>query len=147
MLLSNSFKFLKIITSKRFSILSIFFQVIIFFNKETFELFLFLFISFCRFFIIFCSLDKTYLNFAKILDHLLRYDISTTIYMLRQLFNKKDIFLLLVIFFTFLISLILTLCKCIRMAKIIFALATIVVIIFLEEYYNQHKISSSVKFL
>ena len=117
MLLSNSFKFLKIITSKRFSILSIFFQVIIFFNKETFELFLFLFISFCRFFIIFCSLDKTYLNFAKILDHLLRYDISTTIYMLRQLFNKKDIFLLLVIFFTFLISLILTLCKCIRMAK------------------------------
>ena len=131
MLLSNSFKFLKIITSKRFSILSIFFQVIMFFNIDTPELFLFLFIIFCRFFIIFCSLDKTYLNFAKTLDHLLRYDISTTIYMLRQLFNNKDIFLLLVIFFTSLISLILTLCKCIKMANIIFALATIVVIIFI----------------
>ena len=58
--------------------------------------------------------------------------------MLRQLINKKDIFLLLVIFFTFLISLTLTIRKCIKKAIITFALATLILIIFIEEEYNQH---------
>ena len=65
-------------TSKFLSITSIFFQIIIFFIKDTFKQFLFLFVIFCSFFIIFYSLHKTYLKFAKISDHLLKYDISTT---------------------------------------------------------------------
>ena len=35
-------------------------------------------------------------------------------------------------------SLILTICKCIKKAIITFALATILLILFLEEYYNKH---------
>ena len=46
-------------------------------------------------------------------------------------------FLLFVIFVTFLSSLILTICKRIKKATITFALATILLILFLEEYYNK----------
>ena len=60
--------------------------------------------------------------------------------MIRTIFSKTDIFLLFVIFITFLSSLILTICKCIKKAIITFALATILLILFLEEYYNKHKL-------
>ena len=59
--------------------------------------------------------------------------------MIRTTFSRTDIFLLFVIFITFLLSLILTICKCIKKAVITFALATILLILFLEEYYNKHK--------
>ena len=54
--------------------------------------------------------------------------------MIRTIFSRTDIFLLFVIFITFLSSLILTICKCIKKAIITFALATILLILFLEEY-------------
>ena len=60
--------------------------------------------------------------------------------MIRTIFSRTDIFLLFVFFIIFLTSLILTLCKCIKKAVITFALATILLILFLEEYYNKHKI-------
>ena len=60
--------------------------------------------------------------------------------MIRTIFSRTDIFLLFVIFITFLSSLILTICKCIKKAIITFALATILLILFLEEYYNKHKL-------
>ena len=60
--------------------------------------------------------------------------------MIRTIFSKTDIFLLFVIFITFLSSLILTICKCIKKAIITFALATILLILFLEEYHNKHKL-------
>ena len=62
--------------------------------------------------------------------------------MIRTIFSRTDIFLLFVIFITFLSSLILTICKCIKKAIITFALATILLILFLEEYYNKHKFST-----
>ena len=62
--------------------------------------------------------------------------------MIRTIFSRTDIFLLFVIFITFLSSLILTICKCIKKAIITFALATILLILFLEEYYNKHKFFS-----
>ena len=61
--------------------------------------------------------------------------------MIQTIFSRTDIFLLFVIFITFLSSLILTICKCIKKAIITFALATIFLIIFSEEYYNKHKFS------
>ena len=61
--------------------------------------------------------------------------------MIRTIFSRTDIFLLFVIFITFLSSLILTICKCIKKAILTFALATILLILFLEEYYNKHKLS------
>ena len=60
--------------------------------------------------------------------------------MILTIFSRTDIFLLFVIFITFLSSLILTICKCIKKAIITFALATILLILFLEEYYNKHKL-------
>ena len=113
MLLSKSVKLIKIITSKFFSILSIFFKSVYFFIIDTFELFLFFFVIFCCFFVIYHSLQKACLNFGKIFDHL-NYDTSTTIEILSHLFNKKDNFLHLVIFSTFLVSLNLTICNCIK---------------------------------
>ena len=62
--------------------------------------------------------------------------------MIRTIFSRTDIFLLFVIFITFLSSLILTMCKCIKKAIITFALATILLILFLEEYYNKNKFST-----
>ena len=59
--------------------------------------------------------------------------------MIPTIFSRTDIFLLFVIFITFLSYLILTICKCIKKAVITFALATILLILFLEEYYNKHK--------
>ena len=59
--------------------------------------------------------------------------------MIRTIFSRTDIFLFFVIFITFLSSLILTICKCIKKEIITFALATILLILFLEEYYNKHK--------
>ena len=59
--------------------------------------------------------------------------------MIRTIFSRTDIFLLFVNFITFLSSLILTICKSIKKAVITFALATILLILFLEEYYNKHK--------
>ena len=60
--------------------------------------------------------------------------------MIRTIFSRTDIFLLFVIFITFLSSLIFTICKCIKKAILTFALATILLILFLEEYYNKHKL-------
>ena len=54
--------------------------------------------------------------------------------MIRTIFSRTDISLLFVIFITFLSSLIFTICKCIKKAIITFALATILLILFLEEY-------------
>ena len=65
--------------------------------------------------------------------------------MIRTIFSRTDIFLLFVIFITFLSSLILTICNCIKKAIIPFALATILLILFLEEYYNKHKFFHSKK--
>ena len=59
--------------------------------------------------------------------------------MIRTIFSRTDIFFLIVIFITFLSSLILTICKCIKKAIITFALATILLILFLKECYNKHK--------
>ena len=57
--------------------------------------------------------------------------------MLRHFFNMKNIFLLLVVLVTFLVSLILTICKCIKKTIVTFAFATILLIIFIEKYYKQ----------
>ena len=65
--------------------------------------------------------------------------------MIRTIFSRTDIFLLFVIFITFLSSLILTIYKCIKKAIITFALATILLILFLEEYYNKHKFFHSIR--
>ena len=59
--------------------------------------------------------------------------------MLRHFINKKDIFLPLVIFITFLVSLILTICESIKKVIITLALATYFPIVFIEEYYKQHR--------
>ena len=59
--------------------------------------------------------------------------------MLRHFINKKDIFLPLVIFITFLVPLILTICQCIKKVINTLALATYLPIVFIEEYYKQHR--------
>ena len=59
--------------------------------------------------------------------------------MIRTIYSRTNIFLQFVIFITFISSLILTICKCIKKAIITFAFATILLILFLEEYYNKHK--------
>ena len=61
--------------------------------------------------------------------------------MIQTIFSRTDIFLLFVIFIIFLSYLILTMCKCVKKAIVTFALATIFLILFIEEYYNKHKSS------
>ena len=56
--------------------------------------------------------------------------------MIRTIFSRTDIFLLFIIFLAFLSSLIMTICKCVKKAIVTFALATILLILFIEEYYN-----------
>ena len=56
-----------------------FFKLCIILIAGTLELLIVLLIIFCNFFVIFHSLSQTYINFAKIFDHLLRYDNSVTI--------------------------------------------------------------------
>ena len=70
------------------------------------------------------------------------YEISTTIWMLRHLFKEKDIFLLFVIFLTFLVSLILTIRKFINKAITTSALATILLIILKEKHYKKHRFNN-----
>ena len=77
MLLSKTANLLRNITSKLFSILTKFFEIIVFFIIDTFELFLFplIFAFFHNF--LFTSQNLPLLC-EKIFDHLLRYNISTT---------------------------------------------------------------------
>ena len=69
------------------------------------------FYNFCNFFVIFHSLIKVYCDFSNVVEHLLRYETSTKNSRLRHLINKENIFLLFVIFLTFIASLILTICN------------------------------------
>ena len=115
--------FFKCFFHKR-SAISIFFQSFHFFFKlcinliaVNLEIFILLPIIFCDFFIISVQF---YFNFAKILDHLLRYDITITIKMFQHLFSKTDAFLLLIDFLTFLTSLIMTICKFVKKKASIF---------------------------
>ena len=62
--------------------------------------------------------------------------------MFQTIFSRTDFFLLFIFFFTFLASLIMTIGKCIKKAIITIALATILLVLFLEEYYSKQKISS-----
>ena len=114
-------------------------KLLFIFLFDTFEAFIIILIIFCNIFKIFYSLFEIYLQLYQIIDHIHRYDNPKFIQMIRKIFSRTDIFLLFVIFITFLSSLILTMCKCIKKAIITFALATILLIFFLEEYYNEHK--------
>ena len=107
---------------------------------DTFEAFIIILIIFCNIFKNFYSLFEIYLQLSQIIDHIHRYDNPEFFKMIRTVFSRTDIFLLFVIFITFLSSLILTMCKCIKKAIITFALATILLILFIEEYYNKHNI-------
>ena len=115
------------------------FKLLFIFLFDTFEAFVIILIIFCNIFLIFYSIFELYLQLSKAIDHIHRYENPKIILMIRTIFSKTDIFLLFVILITFLSSLILTICKCIKKAVITFALATLLLILFLEEYYNKHK--------
>ena len=120
------------IFSNLFSILSNFFKSCIIFISDILEIFILTLIIFCNFFIIFHSLAQTYVNISKTIDHLLRYDISIN-YLNVQHLLSRTVFLLFIIFLTFLTSLIMTKCKCIKKAILTFALATVLLILFIPE--------------
>ena len=115
------------------------FKLLFIFLFDTFEAFVIILIIFCNSFLIFYSIFELYLQLSKAIDHIHRYENPKFMYMLQTIFSRTDIFLLFVICITFLSSLILTICNCIKNAVITFALATILSILFLEEYYNKHK--------
>ena len=59
--------------------------------------------------------------------------------MFQHLFSRTDVFLPFITFFTFLTSLLMTVCKRLKKAIKPFALATIFLILFIEEFYSKHK--------
>ena len=128
--------------SNLFSILSNFFKSFIIFISEILEIFILTLIIFCNFSIIFYSIAQTYENFSEIFHHLIRYDISNNYLNVPTSIYRTDVFLLFIKFLRFLKSLIMTVCKCIKKVIVTFALATIVLILFIEEFYGKHKISS-----
>ena len=114
-------------------------KLLFIFIFDTFDAFKIILIFFCNIFLIFYSLFEIYLQLFQVIDHIQRYENPKFICMIRTIFSRTDIFLLFVILITFLSSLILTKCICIKKAIITFALAIILLILFLEEYYNKHK--------
>ena len=130
------------ILSNLFSIFSNFFNSFIIFLSNILEIFILTLIIVCNFFIIFDFLAQTYVKFFKIADHLFRYGISKNYLNVPHLFSRTDVFLLFIIFLTFLTSLLMTICKRIKKAIVTFALATILLILFIEEYYSKHNFSS-----
>ena len=66
--------------------------------------------------------------------------------MFQDLFSRTDVFLLFTNFRTFLTSLIKTMCKCLKMAIITLSLATILLIFFVEEYYNKKNVFIKIYF-
>ena len=139
MLFSLTVDTLKNIISNLFIKFFILFKLLLIFFIDTFEALIILLIIFCNNFLIFYSLFEIYLQLSQIIDHIHRYDNSKSIQMIRTIFSRKDFFF--VIFITFLSSLIMTMCKCVKKAIVTFALATILLILFIEEYYNKHKSS------
>ena len=114
MLLSTTVTKFKQIFSNFFAKLSNHLNFFIIILTDIIETLFILFIIFCNLFKIFYSLFEVHISLSTILDNLLRYDNLITIQMFRNLFSRTDIYLLFVIYLTFLISLILTICKCIR---------------------------------
>ena len=141
MLLSLTIDTLKNIIINLFVKFFILFKLSLIFFIETFEALIIFLIIFCNIFLIFYSLFEMYLQLSQIIDHIHRYDNSKTIELIRTIFRRADIFLLFVIFLTLLSSLIMTMCKCVKKAKVTFALAIILLILFIEEYYNKNKSS------
>ena len=68
--------------------------------------------------------------------------VQITIKMFQDLFIRTDVFLLFIKFLTFLTSLIMTVCKNKKKAMVTFAIATILLVLFIEKYWSKHKISS-----
>ena len=114
MLFSLSVNILKNTTLNLLIKFFILFKLLFIFLIDTFEAFIIILIIFCNTFLIFYSLFEIYLQLSQIIDHIHRYDNSKSIQMIQTIFRRTDIFLLFVIFITFLSSLIITMCKCVK---------------------------------
>ena len=126
MLLSSTVLFLKNIFLNIFLKLFLISKFFILFCTDIFELFIVILIIFINIILIFYTLYTLYSYCSLLIDHIYRYDNR----MIKTL-----------IFVTFVTSLIMTICKCIKKAIVTFAVATILLILFIEEYYNKHKSS------
>ena len=114
-------------------------KLLIKFFIDVFELFIKILIIFCNLALIFYNLFALFSHLSLLIDHIYRYENLQPLKMIRTFFSRLDFFLLTIFFLTFLSSLIMTICKCVKKAIVTFALATTLLILFIEEYYNKHK--------